>query len=358
MKPLNNDDIVLIEEAQKGKDAFEQLVRRYRHDVFRIIRVYTKNDTDAEDLSQETWIKVYQSLRKLKDPHRFQIWLKAIAVNTAKDWLKSRAHKESKATDEIQPKQLWGSAMTQYQRQQLIEKIKDAIDSLSWKNRQVVLDFYICGYSASEISQRLRIPLSTVNYRLKEARKQLREEFESMFTSFTDAFGLRVAMSSIKQKFAPDTLVQNVMDRVISLPTPIPKGNIVERIVRMFPKKCLPKIGIATLIAFTVIGLISIDPGNLDPGNFQFGGGGNQKGNPMITVQAQAPKQAQIAFDSNRDGNYEIYVMDSDGNNTQRLTNNPANDFYPSWFDPSFALPVSIADKLIAMWGRLKQNKE
>jgi RNA polymerase sigma-70 factor (ECF subfamily) len=65
MKPLNNDDIVLIEEAQKGKDAFEQLVRRYRHDVFRIIRVYTKNDTDAEDLSQETWIKVYQSLRKV-----------------------------------------------------------------------------------------------------------------------------------------------------------------------------------------------------------------------------------------------------------------------------------------------------
>jgi DNA-directed RNA polymerase specialized sigma24 family protein len=231
---------------------------------------------------------------KAERPESVPNLLKTIAVNTAKDWLKSRAHKESQATDEIQPQQLWGSAMTQYQRQQWIEKIRDAIDSqktgkeapavpssggagvgtwgnseirnpksefrsLSGKNRQVVLDFYICGYSASEISQRLRIPLSTVNYRLKEARKQLREEFESM-----------VAMSSIQRKFAPDTLVQNVMDRVISLPTPIPKGNIVERIIRMLPKENLPTIGIATLIAFAVIGLLSINLGNI-----HLGGNGN-----------------------------------------------------------------------------------
>ena len=47
----------------------------------------------------------------------------------------------------------------------------------------------------------------------------------------------------------------------------------------------------------------------------------------MVCVEAQA----RIAFASNRDGNYEIYVMDADGANLQRLTNNPHGDSSPSW---------------------------
>ena len=50
-----------------------------------------------------------------------------------------------------------------------------------------------------------------------------------------------------------------------------------------------------------------------------------------IGVQAEAPKKRQIAFYSNRDGNFEIYVMDVDGTNPQRLTANPAVDAGPSW---------------------------
>jgi len=278
MEPLNDKMIVtLIKNAQQGKDVFEHLLRRYQHDVFRIIRVYTQNDSDAEDLAQETWVKVYRSIRKLKEPYHLESWLKKIAVNTAKDWLSSRAYKELQSTDEIQPQQLWGSAMLQYQRQQQIKKIRDAIDSLSAKNRQVVLDFYILGYSATQIGQRLNIPISTVNSRLKEARKQLRREFETM-----------VAQSAIQEKFAPDYLVKNVMDRIESLPNPPPlsppdtggmKGgeNIIQRIQRMLPKENLSIIGIATLIAFIVIGIISINLGNLQPS-----GNGNQNVNPTF----------------------------------------------------------------------------
>ena len=47
----------------------------------------------------------------------------------------------------------------------------------------------------------------------------------------------------------------------------------------------------------------------------------------MLAVEAQA----RIALDSNRDGNSEIYVMDADGGNLQRLTNHPDGDFHPSW---------------------------
>jgi len=123
----------------------------------------------------------------------------------------------------------------------------------------------------------------------------------------------------------------------------------------------------------------------------------------LMNVWAQASEKVQIAFSSERDGNYEIYVMDADGNNQRRLTNNPANESGPSWspdgqkiafvstrdgnceiyvmdadgknqrnltnhpaddasvtdwFDPAFAYPVSPAGKLRATWGQIKQNSE
>jgi len=44
-----------------------------------------------------------------------------------------------------------------------------------------------------------------------------------------------------------------------------------------------------------------------------------------------SPDGSKITFETDRDGNYEIYVMNADGSNVQRLTNNPANDWFPNW---------------------------
>ena len=69
----------------------------------------------------------------------------------------------------------------------------------------------------------------------------------------------------------------------------------------------------------------------------------------MVCVEAQA----QIAFSSDRDGNIEIYAMDADGGNLQRLTNNPHSDASPAWLNSPFS--VSPAGKKFTMWGWLKQ---
>ncbi len=51
----------------------------------------------------------------------------------------------------------------------------------------------------------------------------------------------------------------------------------------------------------------------------------------LVCVQAKVPEQAQIAFSTTRDGNYEVYVMDEDGGNPRNLTDHPATDWFPSW---------------------------
>ena len=61
----------------------------------------------------------------------------------------------------------------------------------------------------------------------------------------------------------------------------------------------------------------------------------------------------RIAFNSNRDGNVEIYVMDADGGNQQNLTNNHHADYSPTWLNSPFS--VSPAGKKFTMWGRFKQ---
>ena len=61
----------------------------------------------------------------------------------------------------------------------------------------------------------------------------------------------------------------------------------------------------------------------------------------LASVWAQAPQEAQIVFESDRDGNNEIYAMDADGDNQHRLTNEPAWDLSPSWSLMVKGLPLT-----------------
>ena len=169
----------LIKYAYRSNGTFQYLVKRYQQHVVRNIRAFTRNKQDIEDLSQETWIKVYQALGKLKPPYHLESWIAKIARNTAKDWLKSQQCRISRLTHELK---LWHpqeSAVLANIHRGLIEKVRYAVDALSPRLRQVVFEFYMNGYSASEIGHRLQIPISTVYSRLKEAREQLCKLFES-----------------------------------------------------------------------------------------------------------------------------------------------------------------------------------
>ena len=81
---VEDADTALVRAAKQGDmDAFEQLLRRHQARVFRIAQNITRSCEDAEEIAQETFLKVYQSLGRFEERSRFSTWLTRIAVNTA-----------------------------------------------------------------------------------------------------------------------------------------------------------------------------------------------------------------------------------------------------------------------------------
>ena len=79
-----SDELALVNAAKKGDDsAFEELVRRYDRNVFRIANHITQNREDAEDVVQDAFLKAYSNLGQFQGQSKFYTWLVRIAVNEA-----------------------------------------------------------------------------------------------------------------------------------------------------------------------------------------------------------------------------------------------------------------------------------
>jgi RNA polymerase sigma-70 factor (ECF subfamily) len=79
-----SEELTLVQAAKRGDDsAFEELVRRYDRNVFRIAQHITQNREDAEDVVQEAFLKAYGNLKQFQEQSKFYTWLVRIAVNEA-----------------------------------------------------------------------------------------------------------------------------------------------------------------------------------------------------------------------------------------------------------------------------------
>ena len=101
----NSDDIdsVLIEKAKNGnKGAFNILVNKYYPRVYATLFSFTKSKEDSEDLSQQTFIKVWQQLSSFRGDSAFFTWVYRIAINLAKNFVASSGFKKQKINTSIE----------------------------------------------------------------------------------------------------------------------------------------------------------------------------------------------------------------------------------------------------------------
>jgi RNA polymerase sigma-70 factor (ECF subfamily) len=173
------DDPALVEQARRGGyEAFEELVRRYRNDVFSLCYRYVSQREEAWDLSQEVFLKAHRGLKRFRGEAGFKTWLLRIAANRCKDYYKKRRLK----TVALEDASASGDAPARDARpDQLLEarEIGEAIDlamgELSEKHRLAFLLREYEGLSYEEMADVMQCSMGTVMSRLHHARKKLQK---------------------------------------------------------------------------------------------------------------------------------------------------------------------------------------
>src|SRR5205807_2183224 len=96
-----SDELALVQAAKQGDvSAFEQLVKRYDRNIFRIAQHITQNREDAEDVVQDAFLKAYENLEQFQGNSKFYTWLVRIAVNEALMRLRKRRNDRTVSLDE------------------------------------------------------------------------------------------------------------------------------------------------------------------------------------------------------------------------------------------------------------------
>src|SRR5476651_2006644 len=92
-------DLSLVRRVQSGdKGAFDALVVKYQHKVTKLVMRYVRNPAEAEDVTQEAFIKAYRALPQFRGDSAFYTWLYRIAINTAMNYLASQGRRAPTTT--------------------------------------------------------------------------------------------------------------------------------------------------------------------------------------------------------------------------------------------------------------------
>jgi RNA polymerase sigma-70 factor (ECF subfamily) len=175
---VKEKDIELVRRAKMGdKDAFGKLVEKYKEKIYSIAYRMTNNHTDADDLSQEAFIKAYESIGKFREKSSFFTWLYRIVVNVTINHLKKIRRGRVFTLDEnISIENTSNNPRKIAESRQLNAEITKAIGSLPLKQRAVVELAIIEGLPHRQIAKILGCLEKTVSWRLFQARKKLKEK--------------------------------------------------------------------------------------------------------------------------------------------------------------------------------------
>ncbi|MDD6188406.1 MAG: sigma-70 family RNA polymerase sigma factor [Clostridiales bacterium] len=174
-------------------DAFEPLVTANQSFVYNIALKMLSNPDDAFDVSQETFVKAFRSLKDFKGESSFSSWLYRIAANKCLDLM--RKNKKRQVVSIVYPDEDNESRMlelpdarfnpeTELERRELRQAINDALDSLPHDQRSILLLRELNGMSYAEIGEALRLEAGTVKSRLFRARANLAKILRESGTFF------------------------------------------------------------------------------------------------------------------------------------------------------------------------------
>lgn len=187
-------DFSIVKRVQAGEvAAFDQLILKYRERLFGVVYNLTSNREDASDLTQDSFIKAFQSINRFQGNCSFFTWLYKIAINTTLSHLRKNRLRTFFSLEKINDDggsaaimehltDKKGADRDAYLRE-LQEKLNEALQKLSIPHRTVITLFEIDGLSHSEIAQVAGCSEGTVRSRLHYAKQFLQGEMNKYLQS-------------------------------------------------------------------------------------------------------------------------------------------------------------------------------
>jgi RNA polymerase sigma factor (sigma-70 family) len=177
---MHSEDGFIIQKCLNGEpEAFGLLVDKYKASIYAFVYAKLHNFHDAEDVTQETFIKAYQKLRDLRKWDSFLAWLYCIASDKCRKFIRSQS---SRPDSEFIEDQKFKDNWTDINIENAYDSLHDALDSLPEIYREVLTLHYLGGMSTNQIANFLRVSPESIRQRLSRARTQLKEGVLAMMS--------------------------------------------------------------------------------------------------------------------------------------------------------------------------------
>ncbi|MEE2713936.1 MAG: sigma-70 family RNA polymerase sigma factor [Planctomycetota bacterium] len=181
MAQTSTDRELLLRSQNGDQESFRRLVEMYTPRVYGLVRNLVRSQTEAEDVTQEVFFKVYRKLDTFREDSAFYTWLYRVAVNAATDWLKKKRQDRALQLDDFGAMSLADDADGPDQNvrtKDLRKEVRMAMGELSEKFRTILVLRELEGLQYEEISAVLQISKGTVESRIFRARAKLKIELE------------------------------------------------------------------------------------------------------------------------------------------------------------------------------------
>lgn len=178
-----NDQHLVAAYLSGDESALAEIVDRYLKPIYNFVYRFTGSSGDAEDITQETFLKVWKNLKRYKKGESFKAWIFSIARNTAIDWMRKKKNLafsdfeneeggNSLSDILVDAEPLPDAILARAEDQKFVENL---LEKLSPKYREVILLHYNNHMTFEEIGQVLKKPLDTVKSQHRRALIELRK---------------------------------------------------------------------------------------------------------------------------------------------------------------------------------------
>jgi RNA polymerase sigma-70 factor (ECF subfamily) len=184
-------DAQLVMRVQKGdKQAFDLLVLKYQRKIQRLLSRMLRDQSDIDDVMQESFIKAYRALPQFRGDSAFYTWLYRIAINTARNWMASQKRRPSspglnqtedgETFDEIDNLTDNNTPESVLASREIANTVNAVIEQLPAELRTAIVLREIDGLSYEEIAQTMDCPIGTVRSRIFRAREAIAAKLKPM----------------------------------------------------------------------------------------------------------------------------------------------------------------------------------